>query len=171
MRVCSSSSPEPKNPGIVHLYCTCTSPFARTNKCWGASPCLTMTSPRANCKPPGQSREGKCDSDGPGDDEERGIVDGESAFVHHLHPCPQIGFSMSRRSLDFAALQLWCHCNPQYLRLLICCCPLSTLAFRLARTSNRHVSQRMAQHRAAALVMRRCFSMLAWRIWTGSTPN
>jgi Ran GTPase-activating protein (RanGAP) involved in mRNA processing and transport len=103
----------------------------------------------------------------PDDDEERG----ESAFVHHLHPCPQIGFSMSRRSLDFAALQLWCHCNPQYLRLLICCCPLSTLAFRLARTSNRHDSQRMAQHRAAALVMRRCFSMLAWRIWTGSTPN
>ena len=110
-------------------------------------------------------------SNGPGDDEERGIVDGESAFVHHLHPCVQIGFSMSRRSLDFAALQLWCHCNQQYLRLLICCCPLSTLAFRLARTSSRHDSQRMAQHRAAALVMRRCFSMLAWRIWTESTPS
>ena len=75
-------------------------------------------------------------------------------------------FTLTQRSLELVPSQLWCRDNAQRVPLLCCTGPLSTLAFRLARAVNRRESNRRFELRAMAQVMKRCFGILAWRLWT-----
>ena len=58
-------------------------------------------------------------------------------------------------------MQLWCRDNRQRVQLMRCCCPLSTLALRLARADYRRESDRRIEHKVIARIMRRCFSVNA----------
>ena len=89
-----------------------------------------------------------------------------SVRAHYLQPPAQLlppGFALSQRSLDRASLQSWCHGNTQRAQLLCFCCPLSTLASRLARADNRRQVNRSLEIRVVACIMRRCFSGYALR--------
>jgi hypothetical protein len=90
--------------------------------------------------------------------------------AHYLQPPSQIGIMPSQRSLEVASLQLlWCNVTSRrngfhrkkLLRLLCCCGPLSTLAFRLSRTRDRHEGHRSFEHRVIAHIMKQCFSIVS----------
>jgi hypothetical protein len=85
----------------------------------------------------------------------------------YLQPPAQLGFTLSQRSLELASLQLWFRNNAQRAQLLCGSCPLSILAFRLARAVNRRDGSRSFELRAMARIMNRCFGILAWMLWTG----
>ena len=85
-----------------------------------------------------------------------------SLHAQYLQPPAQLGF---KPSLELLSMQLRCRDNGQRVRLLCCSCPLSILAFRLAGAVDRHTPG--LQHRVVAHMMKRCFSVLAWRLWTG----
>ena len=85
-----------------------------------------------------------------------------------LQPPCHLGIAPSQRWLDLHTPQLFiCSGSTQRLHLLCCCCPLSTVAFRLARSAGRHEGRRASQRAAVALIMRRCFGDFVWRFWTG----
>ena len=90
--------------------------------------------------------------------------------VHYLQPPAPLAFTLSPRALELALLQPWCRDNTQRAQLLCCCCPLSTLAFRLPRAVNRCDSERDLERSATARIMRRCFGILAWRRWIEGAP-
>jgi hypothetical protein len=83
--------------------------------------------------------------------------------AHYLQPPPQLGFNLPERLLELASLQPWCHSSKQRLRLLCCCCPLSTLAFRLVYQVNRERGGRL-QCSAVACIMARCLSVSAMQL-------
>ena len=93
------------------------------------------------------------------------IFDLRSMRAHYLQPPAPLAFTLSPRALELASLQPWCRDNTQRAQLLCCCCPLSTLAFRLPRAVNRCDSQRDFERSATARIMKRCFSIFAWRRW------
>jgi hypothetical protein len=86
-----------------------------------------------------------------------------SSRAHHLQPPAQLCFTLSQRSLELAYS---CRDSRQRVQLLCCSCPLSILAFRLARAVNRHEGSRSSELRATACIMRRCFGGFAWRFWS-----
>jgi hypothetical protein len=95
------------------------------------------------------------------------VFDRRSLRLHRLQPPLQLVFTLTQRTLELVSSQLWCRDNAQRVPLLCCIGPLSTLAFRLARAVNRRESNRSFELRAMAEVMKRCFGILAWRLWTG----
>ena len=97
------------------------------------------------------------------------IFDLRSMRAHYLQPPAPLAFTLSPRALELASLQPWCRDNTQRAQLLCCCCPLSTLAFRLPRVHavNRHDSQRDLERSATARIMKRCFGIFACRRWIG----
>ena len=60
-----------------------------------------------------------------------------------------------------ASMQLWCRDNRQRVQLVCRCCPLSTLALRLARADYKRESDRARERNVIARIMRRCFSVNA----------
>ena len=84
--------------------------------------------------------------------------------AQYLQPPAQLGL---KRSLQLVWTQLRCRDNSQRVRLLCCSCPLSILTFRLAGVVEIHGGGRGLQHRVVAQIMKRCFSVLAWRLWIG----
>ena len=84
--------------------------------------------------------------------------------AQYLQPPAQLGL---KPSLELVSMQLRCRDNSQRVRLLCCSCPLSILAFRLAGAVEIHGGGRGLQHRVVAQIMKRCFSVLAWRLWIG----
>ena len=95
------------------------------------------------------------------------IFDLRSMRAHYLQPPAPLAFSLSPRALELASLQPWCRDNTQRAQLLCCCCPLSTLAFRLPRAVYRYDSQRDLERSATARIMKRCFGIFACRLWIG----
>ena len=93
------------------------------------------------------------------------IFDLRSMRAHYLQPPAPLAFTLSPRALELASLQPCCRDNTQRAQLLCCCCPLSTLAFRLSGAVNRYERQRDFERSATARIMRRCFGILAWRLW------
>jgi hypothetical protein len=96
--------------------------------------------------------------------------------AHYLQPPSQIGIMPSQRSLEVASLQLlWCNATSRrnglhrknFLRLLCCCGPLSTLAFRLTRVMGRHEGHLSFEHRAIACIMKQCFSIVSRQLFEG----
>jgi hypothetical protein len=81
-----------------------------------------------------------------------------------LQPPAQLGLRLSQRWPDLTSLHLNCRGNQERQQLLISCCPLSTLACRLARVADRHEGHLSIEHRVIALIMRRCFSIVALRV-------
>ncbi len=88
-----------------------------------------------------------------------------SLRAHPLQPPAQLVFTTSLRSLELASLQPRCRDNTQRAQLLCCSSPLSMLAFRLARAVNRRDSSRGFELMVMARIMKRCFSLFAWRPW------
>lgn len=95
------------------------------------------------------------------------VFDRRSLRAHYRRPPAQLVFTLAQRALELASLQPWCRNNAQRARLLCRSCPLSTLAFRMCRAFNRRASNRSFEVGAMAHVMKRCFGILAWRLWTG----
>ena len=92
-----------------------------------------------------------------------------TARTHYLQPPPQLAFKLPPRLLGLAlSLQPWCH-SRQRVRLLMSCCPLSTVAFRLTRSTGRHEGRRAVEQRAIARIMMRCISTSALRMWAAGT--
>jgi len=56
--------------------------------------------------------------------------------AHYLQPPAQLGIGPSQRRLELASLPQW-HRDNQRLPLLCCSCPLSLVAYRLARVTGR----------------------------------
>ena len=92
-----------------------------------------------------------------------------SMRAHYLQPPAQLGCMLPQRSLGFASLQIWCHDNKQRVQLLCCCCPLSILAFCLARTVNGREGSRSFNHICSARIMKRCFSIAALSFFQSAT--
>jgi hypothetical protein len=90
-----------------------------------------------------------------------------SLRAHCLQPPAQLGFMLPQRSLESASMQPWCRDSRQRAQLLCCCCPLSTLSFHLAQAVNRRQHRDRFELWATAQIMKRCFGILAWRLWTG----
>jgi hypothetical protein len=84
-----------------------------------------------------------------------------------LQPPPQLGFPPSQHSLAIASLQLWFRDNKQRAQLLCCSGALFDLVFRLARAANKQQSRFFEfpefEGYCIAAIMRRCFSVYAWR--------
>ena len=93
------------------------------------------------------------------------VFGARSLRSHYLQPPVQLYFTLSQRSLELASLQLRCRDSAQRLQLLCCSCPLSILAFRLARAVSRGESSRGFEHKVMARIMKRCFSVFVWRPW------
>lgn len=93
------------------------------------------------------------------------VFGARSLRSHYLQPPAQLCFTLSQRSLELASLQLRCRDSTQRVQLLCCSSPLSILAFRLARAANRGESSRGFEHKVMARIMKRCFSVFAWRPW------
>jgi hypothetical protein len=103
------------------------------------------------------------------------------AGLHYLQPPAMFTIRPSQRALEFA-VKLWpdggrgaCRkmLHRQRLQLLCCSCPLSALAFRLARVIilnssaiYRHEGSRSRQQWVVSLIMRRCLRVCLWRLWT-----
>ena len=90
---------------------------------------------------------------------------GRRMHARYLQQPLLLGITPSRRSLECTFQQLWCSDEEQRLRLLVLSCPLSTLAFRLARAVVRHEGLRRFEHRAIARIIRRCFSIVASQLF------
>ncbi len=88
-----------------------------------------------------------------------------TARAHYLQPPAQLAFKLPPHLLELAfSLQPWCH-GRQRLQLLISCCPLSTVAFRLARVTGRHESHRAVEQKIIARILMRCISISALQDW------
>jgi hypothetical protein len=93
-----------------------------------------------------------------------------SSRAHFLQPPEQLVPLHPPQLLSHSAsMQLWCGDNRQRLQLMRCCCPLSTLASRLARANYRYESDRPLnpfEHKHIALIIRRCLNVHARRLLT-----
>ena len=99
------------------------------------------------------------------------VFERRTARAHHLQPPPQLGFPPSQHSLAIASLQLWLRGNKQRAQLLCCSGALFDLVFRLARAANKQQSRFFEfpefEGYCIAAIMRRCFSVYAWRLRIG----
>ncbi len=95
------------------------------------------------------------------------VFDTRSSRSRFLQPPAQLVFAISlQRAFELASMQMCCRDNTQRAQLLCSCCPLSALAFRLPRAIIRQEGNRSFERSSMARIMRRCFAVLAWRIWT-----
>jgi hypothetical protein len=84
--------------------------------------------------------------------------------AHYLQPPAQLGIGPSQRRLELASLPQW-HRDNQRLPLLCCSCPLSLVAYRLARVTGRqesHGKTVLFHGRCMAVIKKRCLSNAAW---------
>jgi hypothetical protein len=89
-------------------------------------------------------------------------------FGRRVSPPAHLMSAALKRREHPSSLQMWCRNSRQRAQLLCCSCQLSFAAFRLARTVNRHAGSRSFEHRAMAIMMKRCYSVLAWQILMGN---
>jgi hypothetical protein len=91
------------------------------------------------------------------------VLDRRSPRAHFLQPPAQLLFTPPQRLHQFASwLPLSCSDNNQRVQLLCVCCPLSTLASRLALSVNRRdcfVPSFIPR------IMQRCLGGFAYRLW------
>ena len=64
-----------------------------------------------------------------------------------------------------------CYSMPQRLRLMCSSSPLSVVAFRLALSVDRFASGGRFEHTITVHILRRCSSVLAWRLWMGNSKS
>ncbi len=87
----------------------------------------------------------------------------------HLPTMAQLGFRISQRALQPAALKPRCQDMHQRLHLMCSSSPLSVVAFRLALSVDRHGVGRRVEHKITGLILRRCFGITALRLWMGDS--
>lgn len=81
---------------------------------------------------------------------------------------------LSRCSLELAALNHlpwcnWCRSMRQRLRLMCSSSPLSVVAFRMASPVDKFAGGSRLKHAITSHILRRCSSVLAWRLWMGNS--
>ncbi len=89
--------------------------------------------------------------------------------IVHLPTMAQLGFRISQRAFQPAALKPRCQDMHQRLHLMCISSPLSVVAFRLALSVDRHGGGSRVEHKMTGLILRRCFGITALRLWMGDS--